>query len=81
MKGAAAADNDLSGMTGPSEIAPQRDELRMPHGKNELVAACRRRAGENRVDVDTGEALVNQVLVRLSTTERGWVVCPGIALL
>jgi len=26
------------------------------------------------------KSLVNQVLVRLSAAEHGWVVCPGVAL-
>ncbi len=76
----AAADDDLRRMTRPPEGGAQRDDLRMPYGKEHVGAAGRMRPGEDRVGVHPGEPFVHQVMIRLAAAERGRIVRHGVAV-
>ena len=52
----------------------------MPHGEHDIAAANGLGAGKHGIRRDTRQALVNQVLVRVSATQCARIRSPGIAV-
>ena len=70
----ASGDDDLSGMAREPELRPERHQLRMPDGKEDLLALRRLSSRHHGIGRDPRQPLVNQMLIDGSAAELRRIV-------
>src|SRR4029450_6037627 len=75
-----ASDDDLRGMARKAHGSAERDELRMPDGKERVLVARRLRAGEHRINRYPREPFVDEMFIQRPAAELLRIVRSGIAI-